>query len=78
MKPSYKIEHWVLVYHQGITPDPEELYFRLEGFIKGRSPEIFEWEPAHTSKLLKFNIGESQAETLNSISLRNSTSFIGK
>ena len=50
MKPVYRIENWVLMPH---VSRKGETYLRLEGHIKGRSPEIFETEPAHTSKVLR-------------------------
>lgn len=58
-KPSYQIEHWRIVFH-------DNSYYRLEGLIKGRSPEILEWESAYTSKLVAIDFKNNQAETINS------------
>lgn len=61
-KPIYVIENWGIYYHQGSSGT----YYRLEGHIKGRSPEILEIEPAHTSKLISIDFENNTAETLNS------------
>ena len=59
MKPTYEIDKWKISLYDG--------YYRLEGFIKGKYPEILPYEPAYTSKLIKIDFDKCIAETINSV-----------